>query len=483
MDLKKKTVKGTGWSILSQAVRLAMRLIVVAILARLLTPDDFGLIAMVTVVTNLLLVLNDAGIPSAIIQKPGLTEDQISSSFWLNMLIGIAISLIFAALAPLIALFYSEDRLLPITLTLSPMFFIASFGMIQFGLLSKKIDFKPIAISEIGAATIAGVTAIVLALVGAGVWSLVFQVLTASFILALLLWINSEWKPSLHFKLRETRGIVRFGVYLTGFQFVNYFNRNLDNLLIGRFLGSEQLGFYDVAYKILLFPLQNISGVIGRVMFPALSTIQDDNARMRDAYVNATRFIASISFPLITIIIVLAPQFTMVILGGQWERSIEIIQILAVVALAQSLAVTTGWLYLSKGKTNIMFLWGMITAIVYAAAFIIGLHWNIEGVATAYAIANVILIYPGFAIPFRFIDLRFMRFVRRLSLIVLATVVMGALTFGMRYLLADVLGASDVITLVAGAAVAVAVYIGLIYWIDRKLVVELLALFKTLREK
>jgi O-antigen/teichoic acid export membrane protein len=483
MDLKKKAVKGASWTITSQAVRLAMRLVVVAILARLLTPDDFGLIAMVTVITNLLLVLNDAGIPAAIIQKPDLVENQISSSFWLNMFIGIAISLIFVALAPLIALFYREDRLLPIALALSPMFFIASFGMVQYGLLSKKMDFKPIAVSEIGAATTAGVTAIVLALLGAGVWSMVFQVLIASLLLALLLWINSEWKPSLHFKLRETKGIVRFGVYLTGFQFVNYFNRNLDNLLIGRFLGSELLGFYDIAYKILLFPLQNVTGVLGRVMFPALSTIQDDNARVRDAYITVTRYIASISFPVITIIIVLAPQFTRVILGDQWERSITIIQILAVVGLVQSLSVTTGWLYLSKGKTNILFLWGIITTIVCTSAFIIGLHWSIEGVATAYAIANVILMYPGFAIPFRFIDLRFLHFVRKLSLIILATAVMGSLAFGLRYLLADVLAVSDVITLVAGAAVSVAIYIGLIYWFDRKMVLEIRSLFKAIREK
>ncbi|MBN2027801.1 MAG: MOP flippase family protein [Actinobacteria bacterium] len=483
MDLRKSTIKGTGWSILSQAFRLTSRIVVVAILARLLTPDDFGLIAMVTVVTNLLLVLNDAGIPSAIIQKPDLSEDQISSSFWLNILIGIAISLVFVALAPLIALFYGEDRLLTIALVLSPMFFIASFGMVQFGLLSKRIDFRPIAISEIAAAAVAGTTAIVLALLGAGVWSLVFQVLAASFILALFLWFKCEWKPSLHFRWSETRGIVSFGLYLTGFQFVNYFNRNLDNLLIGRFLGSELLGFYDIAYKILLFPLQNISAVIGRVMFPALSTIQDDEVRMREAYMNVTRYIAFISFPIVTMIIVLAPEFTRVVLGDQWERSIQIIQTLAVVALVQSIASTVGWLYLSKGKTNILFLWGIITAVVYTAAFVIGLHWSIEGVAAAYAIANVLLLYPAFAIPFRFINLGFLHFIRGLSLVVLATAIMGAAAFGIRYLLADVVVVSDVVTLVAGAAVAVVIYIGLIYWFDRKLVLEIISLFKALREK
>lgn len=179
----------------------------------------------------------------------------------------------------------------------------------------------------------------------------------------------------------------------------------------------------------------------------------------------------------------MAPEFTRVILGDQWERSIQIIQTLAVVALVQSIAATVGWLYLSKGKTKIMFLWGVITAIVYTAAFVIGLHWSIEGVAAAYAIANVLLLYPAFAIPFRFINLGFLHFVKRLSLVVLATVVMGGVAFGVRYLLADVVAVSDVVTLVAGAAVAVVVYTGLIYWIDRKLVLEILSLFKALREK
>ncbi|MBW2000317.1 MAG: lipopolysaccharide biosynthesis protein, partial [Deltaproteobacteria bacterium] len=258
MELREKMVKGTAWSILSQAVRLLLRLGVVAILARLLTPDDFGLIAMVTVFTNLLLLLNDLGIPAAIIQKQDLGENQLSSAFWLNLAEGLAITLIFIALAPLIAAFYSEDRLIAIVLVLSPTFLIASFGMIQFGLLSKWLDFKSLAMAEILSALLAGVVAIVLAFADVGVWSLVFQALTAAFVLAVLLWFFCAWRPKLAFKWKHTAEILDYGLFLTGFQFSNYFNRNLDNLIIGRFLGSESLGFYDIAYKSLLFPLQNI---------------------------------------------------------------------------------------------------------------------------------------------------------------------------------------------------------------------------------
>lgn len=480
MDLRDKTIKGTGWSILSQVVRLVIRFGIVAVLARLLTPDDFGLLAMATVFTSLLLVLNELGIPSAIIQRKDISNIQLSSSFWLNLGEGLFVSIVFAAIAPLIALFYSEERLLPIIIVLSPMFFIASFGMIQYGLLSKRMNFKSLAIAEITAAGFAGVIAVVLAYAGTGVWSLVFQTLTGAFILSILFWLLCDWHPSMAFKWRETKEILNYGLFLTGFQFVNYFNRNLDNLLIGRFLGAEALGFYDIAYRILLFPLQNISAVVGRVMFPALSIIQEDLAKVRGAYIAANRYIAAITFPICTLILITAPQFTRVILGNQWERSIFVIQVLAIVALIQSITYTVGWLYLSQGKTKILFLWGIITAIVYASAFAVGLLWDIEGVAVAYAIAVFLLIYPCFAIPFKFIEMKFLNFLRYFITVLVATIISGILSLSTRFIMQAIVSL-QVLILVTTLVVGVISYCLALFLIDRNLCSELTRVIKAFK--
>ena len=479
VDLRKKTVKGVTWTIASQAARLLINLVVMVILAHLLNPKDFGLIAMVAVFSNFFFLLNDLGIPSAIIQKKDVTEVDLSSAFWVNLFEGLLITGLFLVLAPVIAGFYSKSVLKPIIMVMSMLFTISSLGMIQSALFSRKMNFKTLAIVEIVSAALGGGVAVTLAATGFGVWSIVFQLLTNALVLAVLLFSLSEWRPRLILRWQPTRRLLGFGLPLLGFNFVNYFNRNLDNLLIGKYLGARQLGYYDVAYKSLLFPLQNVSSVIGRVMFPALSKLEEDKARVRAAYIRATQYIAVITFPLMAGLAVLAPQLVRAALGPKWERAIFLVQVLALIGGLQSLYTTMGWIYLSQGRTGVLFVFGVVMAVVYAGAFVVGLHWQVEGVAVAYVIAFLVLLYPYYAIPFKFIDMKVWYYAKQFKAIALATVGMAAVMVGFRFLFERVLGLGDIVILISVSIIGATCYLGLMLLLDKTFIGGLL---RTARE-
>ncbi|MBA7617844.1 Teichuronic acid biosynthesis protein TuaB [subsurface metagenome] len=480
MNLKTKTIQGVGWSGISQIARLLIQFGITAILARLLTPNDFGLLAMVVVFTNFVMIFRDFGLTAALIQRKEIIEEHLSSCFWINILVGFLLTLVFVVLAPFISRFYSKVGLNRIIMILASTFFISSFGIVQGALFTKKMNFKPLAIIEISAVTISGAIAIVLAFSGFGVWSLVWQQIVSNLVRVFFLWIFSSWKPKFVFRWYRAKELLGFGLNLTGFNFVNYFNRNLDNLLIGRFLGSAPLGFYNLAYRLLLFPLNNISSVIGIVMFPGLSMIQDDKNKVCYIYIKATRYIAVITFPLMMGILVVAPQFIIVIFGLQWERSIFLVQILALVGLWQSIGSTVGWIYQSQGRTDILFKWGLFSVTIITIAFIIGLRWDVEGITIAYAFAAFLLMYPNFAIPFKLINLKVSFFVKQFKSIFLATIGMGGIVFILRYYMENTLGENDLFILIATVITGVISYAGLLFVLDKSLYHEVFQLLKQL---
>ena len=481
MNLTIKTVKGVGWSGISQILRLLLQFGVTAILARLLTPSDFGLLAMVVVFTNFVMIFRDFGLTAALIQRKEIIEEHLSSCFWINILVGFLLTLIFVVLTPLISHFYSEVRLIRIIMILASNFFISSFGVVQIALFTKEMNFKPLAIVEISAVAISGAIAIVLAFSGFGVWSLVWQQIVYNLMRIFFLWIFSSWKPKFMFRWYRVKELLGFGLSLTGFNFVNYFNRNLDNLLIGRFLGSIPLGFYNLAYRLLLFPLSNMSSVIGIVMFPSLSMIQDDKNKVCSAYIKATRYIAVITFPLMMGILVVAPQFIRTVFGLQWERSIFLVQVLSIISLIQSIGTTVGWIYKSQGRTDIMLRWGIFSTIIVTIGFVIGLRWDIEGVSIAYAITILILTYPNFAIPFRLINLKVSFFAKQFKSIFLATIGMSGIIFILRYFMGTVLGENDLVILISTVIVGMISYVSLLFLLDKNLYIEIFLLFKHLK--
>jgi PST family polysaccharide transporter len=459
-----------------------MQILISAILARLLTPSDFGLIAMVIVFSSFVAIFSDFGLTSAIVQKKEVSDETLSSTFWISVGLGALLTIALAASAPLIAAFYSEPRLTPLVVLISTTFFIASFGNVQSALLTKSMNFKALAVIGICALGISGPISIFLAFAGYGVWSLAWNTVLFTSITVVITWIYSRWIPHFSLRLQQVRGLLGFGANLTGFSFVNYFARNMDNLLIGRFLGPAPLGFYNLAYNLLLFPLTNVSDVVGRVMFPALSTIQHDKQKVREAYVTANRYIATVSFPMMIWLLVTAPELIKVVYGPKWTSAIPLVQILALTAILQSIATNVGWIFLSQGRTDILFKLSIFTTIAAAISFAVGLRWGVEGVAIAYTIETYLVAYPIFAVTFRLIDLKIRFFIAKLWSIMLATLILGILAFLLRISL-EKLGVTQSVTVVAiVTAASLLSYSILIFLLDRELftgTVKLLALLKS----
>ena len=249
---------------------MGSQFIITVILARLLSPGDFGLLGMTTVFTGFVAIFNNMGISGALIQKQDADERHLSSAFWLNIAVGIVLTFLMIAASPLIASFYNKPQLEPIIMVMSLNYFLASFTIVQQTILAKNMDFKRLAARDIISVIAGGLVGITLAFCGFGVWSLVYQSITFTLINVILLWTVSPWRPKFIFSKKAIMDIFKFSVNLTGFNIVNYFGRNVDYLLIGKFLGAEALGFYSLAYKLMMVPLQNISWAISRVMFPAL---------------------------------------------------------------------------------------------------------------------------------------------------------------------------------------------------------------------
>jgi len=405
-ELRINAVHGVKWSAISQCGRMISQWITLIILARILSPSDFGLVGMAMVVVGFMNIFRDMGMSSAIIQKQVLSEKVLSSIFWVNFMIGILLmSLVFFA-APLGGLLYKDPQVVPVLQMLSISFFISAFSLVHQALLERSLSFNVLAKVEIFSSVCGSVVGVSLALFGKGIWSLVFQSITTILLTSMLLWIRGPWRPKWILHWQEIKSICNFSLNLTGFGIFNYVIRNADYLLIGRYLGAQDLGYYTLAYKILLFPVQNLSAVIGRVSFPAMASIQNDNPRIANAYLHINKAIAMISFPLMLGVMALADPFVKTAFGEQWQPMIILIQILAPVGLMQSIISPVGQIYLSKGRADLMFQLVIISGLLTILSFVIGLQWGIVGVSVAYAVITFALAYVELYIPFRLIDLK-----------------------------------------------------------------------------
>jgi O-antigen/teichoic acid export membrane protein len=412
MSLRQKTISGFKWTGFSQIAKQVIQLVFTIVLARLLSPSDFGLIAMGTVFTGFAALFAELGVSSALIQKKDIDQQLLSSAFWLNILVGILLMLTFIALAPLIAAFYGKPKLTIILQALSLNFLLGSLSIIQQTILTKEMNFKPLMIRDIMAQVIAGSTAIVLAYRGYGIWSLVYQSLVYSFLNTFLVWSFSGWRPSLYFSWHDMKGIFNFSANITGFRLINYFSRNVDNLLIGKFLGAEALGIYNLAYKLMLYPLNNITWVISKVIFPAFSRIQDDLPKIRLIYLRMVKAISLITFPLMMFLFVVTPEFVELAYGPKWMAAIPLIRVLCICGIIQSVGSTTGNIRLSKGEAGLHLKLGIANAVFSSLSIIVAFPYGLLAVTISYTIFSWIWYHVSAYISLRLINVSLMEFVK-----------------------------------------------------------------------
>ena len=436
-EFRHKTINGIAWSVISQIGRLALTFVIGIILARLLSPREFGLIAMVTVITSFASIFAELGFSAALVQKQDVTQVHLSSVFWLNLGAGLTLTLIFMAGAPLVAFFYKEPMLTPLTMLISTNFFISSLNIVQNTLLSKALNFRTLSIVEITALLISGTVAIAMAATGYGVWSLAVQSVVLAAVTAILLWMQGNWRPSFIFRWTAVRDLLGFSLSLFGTKVLNYWVRNIDYLLIGRFLGTSPLGIYNKAYEVMLFPLTSVSRVLSRVMFPSFSIIQENKSRVASLYLQMTRTIALVTFPMMMGLFVTVESFVLVIFGPQWAGMIPVLRVLSLVGMTQSIGTLNGNLYLSQGRADLQLKVGLVLKTNAILGIVIGLQWGILGVAIGYAIASLINSYPSFYFAGRLVGLTYWQLLRNLSGVFGCAVAMAALVWAVGLLIPD----------------------------------------------
>ena len=435
MNLKKKVINGLVWSFTSQIVKVGGQFIITITLMRLLSPSDFGFLGMAMAFTGFAAVFSDMGIGSALIQKQDTDENHLSSAFWLNIVVGISLTFIMITVSPLIARFYNTPQLEPIIMVMSLNFFLASFSVVQRALLTKEMDFKRLIARDIIAVIAGGSVGIALAYYGFGIWSLVYQILAYTIINNIILWNISPWKPKMLFSRRAINDIFTYSANLTGFNIINYLARNVDYLLIGKFLGAEALGFYALAYKLMMVPLQNISAVISKVTFPAYSRIQNDIKKLSEVYLKTVKAVSLITFPMMFGLFVVAPEFVIVIFGPKWEPSILIVRIFCICGALQSIGALSGSIYQSLNETRTQFRLELAGTLIVTIAIVIGLKFGTQGVAFFYTLQYLIWFNINLYFVLKLLNLKLGAFYPKLKATFIINIIMVMILFLIKPLL------------------------------------------------
>lgn len=375
----------------------ALQFATLAVLAHLLSPSDFGLMGMIMVVIGFARLFADMGISNAIIYRQDATREELSSLYWLNILAGIVVFFIVCGARPLITTFYHEPRLSNLIYLSSLIFLITPFGQQFQILLQKELKFDQLAKIEIIGSFANSATAITLAILGMGVFSLIWGQLAGTSLRVLLLswWGWGNWRPRLHFSIQDLKGYISFGLYQMGEKAVNYFNSNLDYLLIGSLLGAKALGYYTLAYNLILRPSSMINPIITRVAFPVFSRVQNDTEKLTRGYLKVLQLLSTANFPMMAGLAVVAPIAVPVIFGEQWLPSIILIQILTVVGMLRSTGNPVGSLLLSKGRADLGFKWNLALMISQVPGLYLGAKLG-GVVGVAISIAILICIYSVF---------------------------------------------------------------------------------------
>ena len=389
----------------SKYISMGAQVVITMVLARLIAPEEFGLVAIVTVFTGLFSLLSDMGVGVAIVQYRDLTEEDYGALFGFSALLALGLTAAFCAASPLIAAFYGDARLIPLCCAASPQLLFATLNMVPSGLMLKERRFDAIGIRLVCATVVSGAVAIGLALGGAGCYALVVQSgLSAFIVLAWNLAARGVRYVSLRFK-GPLKRIFSYSAYQFGFSLINYFSRNLDNMLIGRFMGSAQLGYYDKAYKLTGYPLSAFSSVIGSIIQPYMAEHQDEPDAIFNCFMKVEKLLSLVGAGVAVVFMCASSEIIQVCFGPGWESAIPVFAVLGVSVYFQMMGNPSGAFFQSLGRTDYMFRVGLINTCITVVGLCAGLVGGsiltvAYGIAAAYCLhmfsIAYFLIHKGF---------------------------------------------------------------------------------------
>jgi O-antigen/teichoic acid export membrane protein len=440
LNLKARSIRGGVLTLSSQGAQFLLQSISTVVMARLLTPADFGLVAMVTAVTGLGQAFADLGLSEATIQREKISHQQVSTLFWINVGIGLLLMLITIALAPVLSWFYHDPRLRLITLVLSVTFLIGGLKVQHDALLRRQMRFSSLAIRDVASYILAIPLAIILAWRGAGYWALVAFPLALNGTALVLCWLMTRWIPGWPRRDAKIGSLVVFGAHVAASYLIANTTRSSDGVLIGWRWGAGPLGLYSRAYNLLLLPVRQLSSPARSVAVPAFSRTQDEPERFARYYLGAISLIMWIGTPLFAFLFAAAEPVIVLTLGNQWREAAPVFQILAISALAQLLFDSTIWVFVSRGESKRLLKLLVIISPIMFTSFAIGLPFGIKGVALSGSL-TLVAIFPCI-LKFAYRGTRLT--LRRLGEAMLCPALLSLLAVGSAEAVSDLFGPSTI---------------------------------------
>jgi PST family polysaccharide transporter len=393
-ELKQRAVRGGAAKLCGQAVNFAVRVGFMVVLARLLSPQDFGLVAMVTVVTGIFGLFTSAGLSSATVQRAHITDEQISALFWINMSIGMAFALLCILTAPALAAFYREPRLFWIALALAAGFLFTGAGVQHAALLQRQLRYPTLTLIETLSQVVSSAVGIILALASYGYWALVAATITAPAVTTICSWIAARWQPGRPVWNAEIRSMLFYGGTITLNNLFVYVGYNLEKVLLGRFWGADILGLYGRAYQLISIPTDYLNGAVGGVAFSTLSRLQDDPVRLKRYFLKGYALAVSMTMPITLYCVMFANEIILVLFGPAWADAATIFRLLAPTVLVFGIINPLAWLLLSTGLQGRSLKISLVIAPLVMTAYSVGLPYGPAGVATAYSCAMILWVVP-----------------------------------------------------------------------------------------
>ncbi len=403
MTLARGTYSAARWIAASTLARVGLQLLQIAVLARFLSPTDYGLMAMMTVVLSYAALFSDMGLSAAFVQRQQISHEERSSLYWLSVAVGGALMLLVMAIGPLAAMFFKESQLIPLMLLAATNFLVIALGQQLRMDAEKSLNFLPLALIEITSSLVGFCVAAITAWLGWGVYALVVAAMTSAWLTMILSWLllAQGWRPAWRIRWSEVRWFVRFGGTMVLNNVINHLNATIDIVIGGRILGASQLGLYSVPRNLLLQVQGMVNPIFTRVGFPLIASIQHDREQVKIAYLKIMNMTASINAPIYVLIAVLAPEIVWLLLGPNWTEAAPLMRILALWGLLRSFGNPVGSLLFGLGHAKLATQWNMGLLLLVPPVIWFGSHWGVIGMALAMTGVMFALFVPGWAILVR----------------------------------------------------------------------------------
>jgi O-antigen/teichoic acid export membrane protein len=429
-DLKERTIRSSIARSSAQAANFIIRLVSLMVLARLLGPKDFGLVGMVTAFTGVLDLFRDFGLSAATVQRTTITDEQISTLFWINIVFGLVLALVMVVMAPSIAAFYHEPRLVSVTIVLATGLIFNAAGVQHSALLQREMRFTALAVISVVSLIFGAIIAIGGAKAGYGYWALVAMTVTTPFIATLGFWLATRWVPGPPHRRTGIRSMMRFGGTLTLTGLIVYIASNLEKVLLGRFWGVDAIGLYGRAYQLINIPTANLNSAAGEVAFSALSRLQDDPARRRKYFLKGFSLVLGFTVPLTIAGALFANDLVFVFLGSKWKDAAPIFRWLAPTILVFAIANPLSWLLSANGLVGRLMKMSLTIAPIMILGYVIGLPYGPKGVACSYSVVMTLWLIPLIFWATHGTEISFLDIARTAGPPLAASVLAGALALG-----------------------------------------------------